>query len=303
MLALSHQVSQNRDLSCSNANDLLDSVSQLCELRASIKDCSLTDPPKIVTSLLSLDIAVVKWRAERSSRWDHKTVFGCTDSERIYDECYSVYRALWIAGSCNIQRATRIFIHEIILAQIDWMLSQPEFAADPTLASLSLQQAKSLAVILEMASEVCASVPYLLGHDKPYAEQVNNPSPAAGGYLLLVPLYLAGSTIGVPQEMRLYVLGRLRYIGHGLGIRLSLLFVEILQGKIAGGKLEEMEGFPRHLWEEVCCDKGGNESGQSSERLLRHSREEGDDGLGCELGGRLAGYLGDRVPEKSMRWK
>lgn len=289
VLDLGHQLSQTQDLSCRIANDLLDSVSQLCELRASIKDRSLINPPTIITSLLNLDAAVVKWAAERASRWDYSTVFDSTKPDLIYDDSYSVYSTYWIAGTWNIQRGTRVFVQEAILAQINALLTKPQ-STTTTLLLLS-QRSRSLATISELASDICASVPYLLGHDKPYHEQISNPAPAVCGYFLVTSLYLAGSTIGVPRSMRFYVLGRLKYIGHVLGIQQSLLLAEILQRKIELGKEEEMEGLPRQFQSGPCRDRGEE---QESERDWEPRVGLGaeDEDPNCDFGGRLAGFPG-----------
>lgn len=234
LLTLGRQLSQCRDFPCCIANDLLESFSELCELRASIKDGTLTDPPTILTALLGLDATFVSWEAQLSDHWDYQTIFKRADPESVYDDCYSVYRATSTASTRNVQRAIRVYIHEAILTQINDRLSQTRDPGQRPLHLLSSQHMKSLAVVLEMCSDICASVPYLLGQDKPYAEQLTQPPPAACGYFLLAPLYLAGNAIGVPHEMRQYALGRLTYIGHGLGICQASLLAQMLQAKIEG---------------------------------------------------------------------
>ena len=166
----------------------------------------------------------------------------------MYDSTYAIYHRYWIAGTWNIYRVTRIFIAEVVLTQVDTLLN---LLQSPTKTlELLTQRTKSLAIISEMASDICASVPYILGHNQPYHDQFINPPPAACGFFLLLPLYLAGSTVGVPHTMRMYVLGRLRYIGHRLGIQQSLLLEEILGGRIQACKVggtDEMEGLPRQF--------------------------------------------------------
>ncbi len=272
-------------------NDLLNSVNKLCELRASIRDHSLVDPLTIIASLLDLDRVVVQWGAERSSDWDYHTVFDSSKSDHIYDDTYSVYRSYWIAGMWNTQRTTRIFVQEAIIVQIDEMLSQPQSAI--TTLDLDSQRSRSLATISEMAFDICASVPYRLGHDRPSDELLSNPAPALSGYLMLPSLYLAGSTIGVPQSMRLYVLGRLRYIGHGLGIQQSLMLAAILQDKIDACKEEKMEGLPRQFHDVEM----GRDAEKYYDRLgrdwaLETSPENLDQDSEFAIDGRSAGSFG-----------
>ncbi|KAF7505700.1 hypothetical protein GJ744_000549 [Endocarpon pusillum] len=275
ILELGRRLRGTRDSACRIINDLSDSVARLCEFRASIRDGSLTDPYTNIASLLELDDAVVNWGAERSSQWDYTIVFDSTKPDVIYDDAYAVYREHWIAMVWNIQRATRIFIHEAILAQIDEMLAQPEPVT--TMLDVQSQRSRSLAIICETAFDICASVPYMLGHDKRYDEQLSSPAPAVWAYFSMTAIYLAGSTIGVPQSMRLYVLGRLRHIGHSLGIQQSSMVAVILQNKIDEGKVEEFEGLPRQFREEmgrgvleyndkVCGDGAWEKSSQNEEQ-------------------------------------
>jgi hypothetical protein len=193
----------------------------------------------------------------------------------------------------------RIIAHEGILAHIDKVLSHSQSHTKATLDLLSSEQTRSLATISEMASDICTSVPYLLGHDKPYAKQLNDPVPAACGCFLVPALYLAGTTIGVPRELRLYALGRLRYIGHKLGIQQSLLHAEILRERIESGNVVEMRGLLRPS-ERVVTGSGGEDDWQGREAAglwKEVERVDDEEGAACRIGGRLPGYLGDWEPQ------
>jgi hypothetical protein len=231
----------------------------------------------------------VEWTAKRSGRWNYTIVFDSTKPDVIYDGSYSVYRTYWIALVWNLLRATRIFVHEAIIAQVDELLAQ----ADGTTPVLHLhsQRARSLATISETASAICDSMPYILGLDKPYREQLSDPAPAACGYAMMAGLYLVGSTIGVAPSMRIYALDKLKYVGHVMGIRQALLLVDILQRKIEAGKEEEMEGLPRQFQLEELPDQDWRmeEEGKGE---LGGERELG--GVPeCGIVGRLAGYVGN----------
>lgn len=256
-----------------------------------MKDGSLSDPFTIIASLLDLEDAVVKWGAERSSLWDHKTVFDSTRPDVIYDDTYTVYNTYSIAATWNIQRATRIFTHEAIFTQINEKLAQPLSAI--TTIDLPSQRSRSLAIICETAFDICASVPYLLGHDKSYNEQLSSPAPAATGYLSLPAIYLAGSTVGVPQSMRLYVLGRLRHIGHSWGIQQATMMAAMLQSKIDEGKVEEWEGLPRQFREEMGHKAVEYYGRIYWDRALETSPESEQQDSECVTGGRVAGYVID----------
>lgn len=238
------------------ANEILDRITDLCEIRAHIKDGTLSDPMEIIERCLAVEKLTVAWAAARSTYWDHTTTFVVPgdpfySQEDIYDGHFAVYSALWIAGTWNIYRSTRIFIHEAILTQVDILLTQSQ-SAEAAMNLLS-QRARSLAVIHETAADVCASIPYLLNHHKTRTEQTEDPPRAAAGYFVLTSLYLAGSTIGVPHAMRLYALSRLRYIGYRMGLGQALLLAKILAGKIeesgrsGGVGSQEIQGVPRQV--------------------------------------------------------
>ncbi len=154
------------------------------------------------------------------------------------------------------------------------------------------QRSRSLATISEMAFEICASVPYLLGHDRTSDKQLRNPVPASYGYYLLPCLNYAGSAMGVPKSMRLYILGRFRYIGHGLGIQQALMLAAILQSKIDLAKEEEMEGLPRHsqIWMGRDTEKYYDRLGRNW--ALEPIPENEEEDPECAVGGRSAGYIG-----------
>jgi hypothetical protein len=289
-------LSQSSDPTCRVANDLLDLVSQLCELRASIKDHSIPTAPIAISSLLSIDDQLLHWASELSSRWDHTIVFDSTQPDAIYEDCYAIYQTHWIAGTWNIQRAARIFVQETILAELDKMTLIIQHQALPdrtTLKSLLDQRTKSLAAISEMASEICASTPYLLGHDRPYDEQLNNPIPAACGYFLLPSLYLAGSTMGISTSMRMFALGRLRYIGYKLGIQQALLTAGILEARIEDG---EVERLPSQMNRGMCEGSWGG----ADEGTVEECGNDGEDVCEEEIGGRFAHYLGKLGDERGM---
>lgn len=282
--ALGRRLSQSLNPSCHIFNELANVLSDLCEFRACIKDGSVTDPAAIISSMLHLDDLLIDWGIQRSSQWDHITIFDSSNPEDFYDDSYSVYASAMIAGTWGVQRAARIFIHEAIIGHIDMILAKSLFPSDTTAAqspasfpfNMAQQRSRSLSIIMELASDICASVPYILGHDRPRHEQLANPIPSGYGYFFLRPLYLAGNTIGVPHSMRVYVLGRVRYIGHVFGINHALLWADILQKKIEQGnewKIEELSNeFPRQ-W------TGGEEGADEEEEV------EAGAGAGAGVGG------------------
>ena len=252
----------------------------------------LTSAPLIISPLLSLDGQLVQWASERSSHWDHTLVFDSTQSDTIYDDSYAIYQNYWISGTWNIQRMSRVSVQEAVIIQLDKMLLTTQTQTQPTsieLKDLFIQRTRALAVIYEMSSEICASVPYLLGHDKSYVEQLTNPAPAACGYFLIPSLFLAGSTMGVPNSMRIYVLGRLRYIGFRLGIQQAVLLAGILETRIEEGGVEAL---PRQVNRGLCEGRwGGEDEGNSDSG---HSGGEGGEDVPVdEIAGRFATYMGD----------
>ena len=88
----------------------------------------------------------------------------------------------------------------------------------------------------QIAQDVCASVPFSLGMICCDSDTLSvNPAGACalGGFLLLWPLYLAAEAAQELPDVRAWIIGRLEYIGHSLGINQGVWMASILKDKLA----------------------------------------------------------------------
>jgi hypothetical protein len=86
----------------------------------------------------------------------------------------------------------------------------------------------------DLVDGMCASVPFQLGTDlsrlqHPDTLHLDVPGKPLGGLLLMYPLYIASSLSIVPADQRLWMKGRLRWIGDHMGIRQATLLGAVSQ--------------------------------------------------------------------------
>jgi hypothetical protein len=139
----------------------------------------------------------------------------------MFNGQYYIYRDIWIGRTLDHYRWSRILVNEILLIYIGKIASRP--------LEYNIQRTKSLAVISQMASEICVSVSgQLYCHTIPISKIRLIPA-TSGVFLLLFAVAVAGSSLGVPEELHDWVIKLLEEIGHKMGIRRALMFVPAMK--------------------------------------------------------------------------
>jgi hypothetical protein len=170
----------------------------------------VVDPDAIIRDALLLDTALDEWKAALPSIWKYRVVIS-SEVQSTYNGQYHIYSDHWIALMWDHYRWTRILVHELILTHLILLPSlQPEMYE---------QQTQSLAIISHLASRICASVSTQL-----YRPNSTIPGPESSlqltsVFMLMWPLKVAGSAIGVPDTLHEWVLDVLKNIGQAMGIR------------------------------------------------------------------------------------
>jgi len=122
----------------------------------------------------------------------------------------------------NHYRCVRILVHELLLDQLNHIFRHPENSIG-FWENFSLYENQVLAsntMLLQLSHDICASVPFFLGHTQPLSDGARRQPPkAVSGNLLLWPLYTAACTGLVSGLMRAWVADRLQMISDVLGIR------------------------------------------------------------------------------------
>ncbi|CAG7556382.1 unnamed protein product [Fusarium equiseti] len=202
----------------------------LARARADLKYQEITDPDVISSRLLPFDILMEEWARSLPASWEYKSYRSAgpdgVPSSR-FDLQYDTYTNPWIACLWNCYRNARLLVHEsVIVATLKHGTEQQQ---------QSLQS--SYKVLRIMADGICHSAAYHLGYrrnDEKTSSDVEDNTPAPGGFLLLWPLFFAAVQRTSPPGQRLWAAGIIRQIGKQMGLQVALSMA---------GLLEEMKDF------------------------------------------------------------
>ena len=143
-----------------------------------------------------------------------------------------------VGAGWNIYRDARIVVHNSILQQLWKLIRRGEL---PTSSLLQVQRAQSQSIISEMAFDICASVPYHLGNDMQTSAESGSCQTTYSAIFIIPSLRIAASWVGVPRSMKEYLLGRLSYIGHSLGIQQAIFLGNFANRALDAETLETMK--------------------------------------------------------------
>jgi hypothetical protein len=195
---------------------LTEIIIQFVDLHASVRQGQVTDPSAVIQDALRLEEALEGWRKTLPPAWKYRVVLS-SQSHGTYDGQYHIYNDHWIARMWDHYRWTRILIHELILTHVVLLASPPP--------EMYEQQTQSLRIISHLASRICASIASQL-----YRPNATIPGPGTNSqltsvFMLLWPLKVAGSAIGVSDPLHEWVVGVLENIGLTMGIRQTKVVV------------------------------------------------------------------------------
>ncbi|KAK5996392.1 Transcription factor dbaG-like protein [Cladobotryum mycophilum] len=202
---------------------------QLAAVRSEIKHKGITNPSTIIELLSPIDFMLEDWSMKLPDSWAFKS-YRALPSETSSDEScklqYDMYPDLWVASMWNNYRMDRIMIHETIIGTALKYGSEKE--------RNGLQYSRG--ILKEMANGVFHSVPYTLGHqrgslsaERDASTRLPDGSPLPGGYLLVWPLFLAGSVTTTPPDLRKWASVTLQDIGLRTGMQLALSMAKKLE--------------------------------------------------------------------------
>lgn len=202
----------------SPVSSLAEIIIRFVDLRGSIRSGETTDASTIIGDALLLETDLAEWRAALPSAWDYETRIAAeTDGAFFgtYNGEYHIYKDYWIARMWDHYRWTRIMVHELILKYLE-NLPLPY-------AEKAEQQQESLAIISHLACHICASVWSQLCLPDP---SIPRSAPQLTSvFILLWPLRVAGSAVGVPETLHEWVLQFVENIGETMGIRQTKMVV------------------------------------------------------------------------------
>ena len=198
-----------------HAADLTYIVSRFTNFHATVQCKLLTDSNVILREALLLDEALEKWERQLPHSWKYRLEQHTEATAVMYQGVAHRYRDFWTARIYCHYRWSRILVNELLLTHIG------SFTSEDT-----AQRTKSLDIISKQAADICSSIS--IQFDKPtlMQEAKQNGMPAFSGcFLPLFPLAVAGSAMGVPQDLHDWVIGMLETIGHEKGINRALAMI------------------------------------------------------------------------------
>jgi hypothetical protein len=210
-------------------DSILDLIAEICDLRALVREASVSDPFEIIPAFLAVDKQLTVWSQELPSRWNYRTICTLNSPYEVYEGAYHVYANVLVASTWNLYRGARMLVNSAILHHLKTLHFDSE-SSEP--CYLRDQRAQSRSVVSEMALNICASIPYLLGYGSSSHDQADFLPPVAAALFLLPPLPIAACWAGVPRSMKEYVIGRLLYIGNTLGISLAFCLAEVVRNAL-----------------------------------------------------------------------
>jgi hypothetical protein len=200
--------------------------------RASMSSTLAADPIHVISSVLAFDVEITTWFESLPLNYAYNTVFVSKRMPEVYHNYYHVYKNDKITGLLNLYRAVRAYNNTVIFKNL--MVVCESISTEPTAfeESMQVQCQQSHDLLLELAAELCASVPCQLGVASPSRERPLTQQ-AWGGVMLLWPLSVVARIPIIPQELRLWIFGRFEHIGHDLGVHQSLVVLGMVKDAIS----------------------------------------------------------------------
>ncbi|OKL64585.1 hypothetical protein UA08_00587 [Talaromyces atroroseus] len=183
------------------------------------------DAEEAVRQALIIDTKLKDWQASLSSDYWSYVIQESSEYSGVYQGKYHIYQNVWASRMLNHYRWSRIRVNELLY----WYISK---LAVPTTSQITQQQT-SLITISRMATEICISVPnhsrFLGVRFGSLANDQAESPPLNGVFVLLFPLIIAGSAIGVSDELHEWVVKILGMIGSTMGIGHAAESISVVQ--------------------------------------------------------------------------
>lgn len=225
-------LSEIRDGARYHQDELAAICASIGDLRAAIKKGELTETEAVISKALEIDGSLEHLLEFASSGYTHEIVTAASGpSDECLDGYYYAYSYLWVAQIWNSYRFVRLLLHETILRQVERDRDKSILGDgdDPIMGQFS----QSKALVVRLCTEICASVPYLLGcfPDRPPSSP-RRTQRSAGALSLLYPLYggVCSSWKYIDPRMLRWAIGRLQYIDSAAGIRQAGLMAATVLG-------------------------------------------------------------------------
>ncbi len=168
----------------------------------------------VISEFLSIDSEFETWARNCTEDFQYTVVNVEQPHEFSFLNYIYSYHSMFFATIWNNYRAMRMHLNGMLSLRLSQMLDVQLSDTDLDDDSSSQRESQLLKCQMiqnQLASEVCASVPYCLGIDSlqgsPPKKKLGDLSPGAiNGQRIMLPLYLAGVVVNKTNPMRLWII-------------------------------------------------------------------------------------------------
>lgn len=200
------------DFSLSPAYRLITIISKLCNLRCEASSASPKELGSFISRAILLDQEYDNWLTIIPETWNYVTYIapmGYSDGA-AYKSRYHIYHDLWTGNIWNTYRSSRILLNLVIRG---WIMSVLKSFTSATTMYVA-ENARCTDILNHLSIDICESISFHLGT---YPGCMHIPR-ALGGYWVLWPLFAVGSRPDGDPMLRKWIIERLDFIGHCMGI-------------------------------------------------------------------------------------
>ncbi|KAL6715362.1 hypothetical protein ACLMJK_007628 [Lecanora helva] len=200
--------------------EFTDIYADFCSLQVDLAQGN-KDPEAILAHAMVIDAELTQWADKCPTRNMWKAIPTMTQCPDLLTDSWDTYRDIGVVFAWNHYRTIRILVNEVIVQQLTRIIERlPHLIFKPILQD---QITNSQEIILTLAQEICASVPFYLGRhatsNNSAYDNLFQPQNAVLGRVLLWPLYTAGATTAeVSDPMRVWIAARLDKIADMMGV-------------------------------------------------------------------------------------
>jgi hypothetical protein len=241
---------------------LISKASRIPELQQQAKDLLVhsysnsldTSILHTVKASIDLDRELAVWARNVPNSWKYSTATSIVPPLRHSDfipPYLHRYADFYTARVWNIYRIARLIIQSILLRLVSW-LDGMSASTSPELDIYNIES-----IIGGLADDICASVPFLLGHEllkmKSYAptnmgeairdmpsrstEPRRHTLASAGQFSLIWPLHIGSTAPSIPDKQRRWMRAQLKRIADGGESRAQILLGR--ESQTLSGGIEE----------------------------------------------------------------
>jgi hypothetical protein len=212
------------------ATVLYNIIAEYCDFRATMKCFNdYSRSVEIVSAALEMNVKLATWASSLPQQYAYDIISISELSEEIYTDHYHVYRNLWIAAVWNNYRCVRVLVNELLLVHLLYLSQRQRSFHDEqgSLFSYDSDVARAKSLMMTLTHEICATVPFYLGHHKSQQSPPKQPK-AVNGNLVIWPLYIVASMDVISDMMQAWAVKRLEKIGESMGVRQATALANVL---------------------------------------------------------------------------